>query len=133
MTTAAQRDTTTVTDRAVPKIAERAAGETAMGQVGHVACHTGELNGLDVATARIKVTSLAPAMGVSEERRPAMTGRRPRRLWSRRRVPTAGPTVVVTAVCGALALGLIMQRSAVLWRSGAARWLWQHGPGDPSV
>ncbi|MFI9831015.1 hypothetical protein ACIHIX_25440 [Streptomyces sp. NPDC051913] len=136
MTAAAQRDTTTLTYRTVPKIAAWAAGETTSSRMGHVACHTGELNGLDVVTARIQVTSLAPAMGVSEERRAAMTGRRPRRLWSRRRVPTAAvPAVVATVACGALALvlDLIMVRSAALWPSDAARRLWQHGPGDPSV
>lgn len=97
MTAAAQRDTTTITDRAVPTFAERASVETATGQIGHVACHAGELNGLTVAAARIRVQRVCGAVAL------------------------------------ALALGMIMQRSAVLWRSGAVRWLWQHGPGDPSV
>ncbi|SNX66590.1 hypothetical protein SAMN06272735_8481 [Streptomyces sp. TLI_55] len=171
MTAATQRGTTTVTDQAVRKIAERAADESATAQAPgtaasahacraranldvslpcppppaetvhspheHVADHTGELTGIDVTSARIRVTSLAPATGVGQEHRSAPADRAPRRLSSRRRVPAAVLSAVATAVCGVLALDLVLvhaaHHSTALWRSETVRRLSQHGPGDRSV
>ncbi|OIK26403.1 DUF6286 domain-containing Asp23/Gls24 family envelope stress response protein [Streptomyces malaysiense] len=174
MTTAAQRGTTTVTDRAVRRIAERAAEETLAGRTSkaaasvdghrarvaldvtlpypapltetvrglreHVVARTRELTGLDVPAARIRVTSLAPVAGGTGEAGtcPAPpAGRTPRRLWSRRRVPAAAQAALAAAVCGALALDLVMvhaaHRPAAGWRVAAAHWLSEHGPGDRPV
>ncbi|GAB2926133.1 DUF6286 domain-containing Asp23/Gls24 family envelope stress response protein [Streptomyces heilongjiangensis] len=195
MSTAAQRGTTTIADRAVRRIAERAADEalaerTSRAAVSvqghrarvaldvalpypaplsesvrslqeHVAGRTQELTGLDVPTARVRVTSLTPLAGADEgtgehgpspaappapeagadgeaaERRPAAAARTPRRLWSRRRVPVAVLAALGAAVCGALALDLVMvhaaHRPAAAWRVDAVHWLSEHGPGDRPV
>ncbi|NEC16953.1 Asp23/Gls24 family envelope stress response protein, partial [Streptomyces parvus] len=149
MIPAAARGTTTVSARAVAKIAQQAATETpnAVGTVRgtatvrgqraevsvrlglpwpadlgrragevqrHVASRTGELTGLSVRMARLRVARLqrptgtgagagAGATVVFETTAPAARGRRvPRRWWSARPAP-----VVVTALLGAAAAGLL--------------------------
>ncbi|HEY8986834.1 MAG TPA: DUF6286 domain-containing protein [Streptomyces sp.] len=174
MTSAARRGTTTVTERAVRRIAERAAAETSTGRASkavasvdgrrarvaldvtlpypapltetvrglqdHVTDRTRELTGLDVTTARIRVTSLAP-LAVGDTRtgghEAAPDGRTPRRLWSRRGVPAAVLAASLTAVCAALAVDLVVvhvaHAPAAGWRVETAHWLSGHGPGDRSV
>lgn len=98
-TAAAQQGTTTVSERAVRKIAER-----------HAVARTRELTGLEVPTARVDVVALA-APGYSRPPIPPAeesAGRRTTtRRWSGRRVPVALLTSLATVACGALALDLI--------------------------
>ncbi|MEV7978858.1 DUF6286 domain-containing protein [Streptomyces sp. NPDC086519] len=122
---AADRGRTSIADLVVVKVAGIAARE---------------LTGLDVPTARIRVTSLAPVAGGSGESgtpQAPPAGRTPGRLCSRRRVPDAVLAAVAAVACGALALDLVMvhaaHRPAAVWRVEAVRWLSEHGPGDRSV
>lgn len=98
------------------------------------------MTGLDVATARVGVTSLAPPrysrapVSPAEETNSPGT---PRRWWSARRTPVALLTSAAALACGALALDLIQvhtaHRTAAAWRVSAVHWLSGHGPGDPAV
>ncbi|MEV8542872.1 DUF6286 domain-containing protein [Streptomyces sp. NPDC051572] len=171
---AAQRGTTTVSERAVRRIAERATVEALPGRTAraaatvrggraevslgvtlpypapladgardvqrHVVERTRELTGLDVPTARVSVTSLAPPkysrapVPPAEETNSPGT---PGRWWSARRTPVALLTSSAALVCGALALDLVQvhtaHRAAAAWRVSAVHWLSGHGPGDPAV
>lgn len=171
---AAQRGTTTVSERAVRRIAERATTEALPGRTAraaatvrgrkaevslgvtlpypsaladgvrdvqrHVVDRTRELTGLDVPTARVDVTSLAPPrysrapVPPTEE---TNSPRTPGRWWSGRRTPTALLTTSAALACGALALDLIQVHTAhhpaAAWRVSAVHWLSAHGPGDPAV
>ncbi|MEU6840433.1 DUF6286 domain-containing protein [Streptomyces sp. NPDC046716] len=180
MTAPARRGTTVVSERAVRKIAERAAVEaaptgsrpakdTAKGSAtvrgrradvalevalpcqaslsdtvrrvqSHVSDRTRELTGLHVGTPRVGVTALLPAgpewsAPVPETAVPA--GRTPLRWWSPRRLPTGLLTLAGTALCGALALDLVLvhlaHRPAALWRTESVHWLTGHGSADPAV
>ncbi|MFE6888434.1 DUF6286 domain-containing protein [Streptomyces sp. NPDC057694] len=180
MTAAAQRGTTVVSERAVRKIAERAAVEaapagarpvkgTAKGSAtvrgrradvaldvalpcqaslseavrhmqSHVSARTGELTGLRVDTPRVGVTTLLPARpgwNAQGADAPPSAERTPLRWWSPRRLPTGLLTLAGTAVCGALALDLILvhlaHRPAALWRTESLHWLTGHGSADPAV
>jgi len=174
--TAAQRGrgTTTVSERAVRRIAERATAEALPGRAAratatvpgrtaevslgvtlpypspladavrniqhHVVDRTRELTGLDVPTAQVNVTSLAPPrcsrppVSPPEE---TNSPRTPGRWWSGRRTPTALLTTSAALACGALALDLIQvhtaHSAAAAWRVSAVHWLSGHGPGDPAV
>ncbi|WP_416960508.1 DUF6286 domain-containing Asp23/Gls24 family envelope stress response protein [Streptomyces sp. Agncl-13] len=169
-----QRGTTTVSERAVRRIAERATAEALPGRTAqaaatvrgrkaevslgvtlpypssladgvrdvqrHVVDRTRELTGLDLPTARVNVTSLAPPrysrapVSPPEETNSPST---PSRWWSGRRIPTALLTSSAALACGALALDLIQvhtaHRAAAAWRVSAVHWLSGHGPGDPAV
>jgi uncharacterized alkaline shock family protein YloU len=106
----------------------------------HVLDRTRELTGLDVPTARVNVTSLAPPrysrapVSPPEETNSPST---PRRWWSGRRTPTALLTTSAALACGALAVDLIQvhtaHHAAAAWRVSAVHWLSGHGPGDPAV
>ncbi|MER5949455.1 DUF6286 domain-containing Asp23/Gls24 family envelope stress response protein [Streptomyces sp. NPDC001904] len=180
MTTAAGRGTTVVSERAVRKIAERAAVEavpagarrgedTAKGSAtvrgrradvalevalpcqaslsdtvrrvqSHVADRTRELTGLHVDAPRVGVTALLPARpGWSAPLPDAQLsgGRTPLRWWSPRRLPTGLCTLALTALCGALALDLVLvhlaHRPAAPWRTESVHWLTGHGSADPAV
>ncbi|MFJ8487465.1 DUF6286 domain-containing Asp23/Gls24 family envelope stress response protein [Streptomyces sp. NPDC094038] len=176
MTAAAERGTTTVSERAVRRIAERAVTEAlprrgasrATGAAAsvrggraelslgitlpypasladtvrdvqrHVTSRTGQLTGLDVASTRVTVTSLAaPRAPASPAAPQGDEGRTPRRRWSQRRVPVAVLTALAAASCGALAFDMLQvhtaHRAAAPWRVGAVDLLSGHGPGDPAV
>lgn len=106
----------------------------------HVLERTRELTGLDVPTARVGVTSLAPPrysrapVSPAEETNSPST---PGRWWSGRRTPVALLTSSAALVCGALAVDLVevhmAHRAAAAWRVSAMHWLSGHGPGDPAV
>ncbi|MEU6614592.1 DUF6286 domain-containing protein [Streptomyces parvus] len=164
MIPAAARGTTTVSARAVARIAQQAATETpnAVGTVRgtatvrgqraevsvrlglpwpadlgrragevqrHVAARTGELTGLSVRVARLRVARLQrPAGGTVafETTAPAARGRRvPRRWWSARPTP-----VVVTALLGASAAGLLTADMASVHLFGNAPAAWRTGLVD---
>ncbi|MYT69080.1 MULTISPECIES: DUF6286 domain-containing protein [unclassified Streptomyces] len=180
MTAAAGRGTTVVSERAVRKIAERAAVEaaptgirpakdTARGTAtvrgrradvalevalpcqaslsdtvrrlqSHVSDRTRELTGLHVDAPRVGVTALLPARPgwsapVSDT--PVPAGRMPLRWWSPRRLPAGLLTLVLTVLCGALALDLVLvhlaHRPAAPWRTESVHWLTGHGSADPAV
>ncbi|WP_031050295.1 DUF6286 domain-containing Asp23/Gls24 family envelope stress response protein [Streptomyces sp. NRRL F-5650] len=175
MTAPAGRGTTTVSERAVRRIAERAVtealpggnasratgaaasvrggrAELSLGAVlpypppladtvrdvqRHVAARTGQLTGLDVASTRVTVTSLAVPRVPVPPAPEGDAGRTPRRWWSERRVPVAVLTAVGAAACGALAFDMVQvhaaHRTAAAWRAGTVDWLSGHGPGDPAV
>ncbi|PVC82517.1 DUF6286 domain-containing protein [Streptomyces sp. CS131] len=159
MIPAAARGTTTVSARAVARIAQQAATETpnAVGTVRgtatvrgqraevsvrlglpwpadlgrragevqrHVAARTGELTGLSVRVARLRVARLQRPTGgtvVFETTAPAARGRRvPRRWWSARPIP-----VVVTALLGASAAGLLTADMASVHLFGNAPAAWR--------
>ncbi|MFB6664323.1 DUF6286 domain-containing protein [Streptomyces parvus] len=176
MIPAAARGTTTVSARAVARIAQQAATETpnAVGTVRgtatvrgqraevsvrlglpwpadlgrragevqrHVASRTGELTGLSVRVARLRVARLQRPTGGTvafETTAPAARGRRvPRRWWSARPTP-----VVVTALLGASAAGLLTADMASVhlfgnapatWRTGLVDRLATTSPADGSV
>jgi len=171
---ASQRGTTTVSERAVRRIAERATTEALPGRAArataavrgrraevslgvtlpypssladgvrdvqrHVVDRTRELTGLDVPTAHISVTSLAPprySRAPTSPTEETNSPRTPRRWWSRRRTPAALLTSSAALACGALALDLIQvhtfHSAAAAWRVSAVHWLSGHGPGDPAV
>ncbi|WP_327402563.1 alkaline shock response membrane anchor protein AmaP [Streptomyces sp. NBC_01288] len=171
---AAQRGTTTVSERAVRRIAERATAEALPGRTAraaatvrggraelslgvtlpypapladgardvqrHVLERTRELTGLDVPTARVGVTSLAPPRYSRAPVSPAEKTNSPStpgRWWSARRTPVALLTSSAALACGALALDLVQvhtaHRAAAAWRVSAVHWLSGHGPGDPAV
>ncbi|MEU9405811.1 DUF6286 domain-containing protein [Streptomyces sp. NPDC048281] len=175
MTAAAERGTTTVSQRAVRRIAERAVTEIlprqgALRATGaaasvrggrtelslrmtlpypapladtvrdvrrHVTARTGRLTGLDVASTRVTVTSLAASRGPASPAPEGDEGRTPRRWWSQRRVPVAVLTAMAAVSCGALAFDMVQvhtaHRAAAAWRVRAVDWLSGHGPGDPAV
>ncbi|MEU9674950.1 DUF6286 domain-containing protein [Streptomyces parvus] len=165
MIPAAARGTTTVSARAVARIAQQAATETpnAVGTVRgtatvrgqraevsvrlglpwpadlgrragevqrHVAARTGELTGLSVRVARLRVARLQrPAGGTvvfEKTTAPAAQGRRvPRRWWSARPTP-----VVVTALLGASTAGLLTADMASVHLFGNAPAAWRTGLVD---
>ncbi|MFD8473814.1 DUF6286 domain-containing protein [Streptomyces globisporus] len=164
MIPAAARGTTTVSARAVARIAQQAATETpnAVGTVRgtatvrgqraevsvrlglpwpadlgrragevqrHVASRTGELTGLSVRVARLRVVRLQRPTGgtaVFETTAPATTeGRVPRRWWSARPTP-----VVVAALLGAAAAGLLTADMASVRLFGNAPAAWRTGLVD---
>ncbi|MET8979979.1 DUF6286 domain-containing Asp23/Gls24 family envelope stress response protein [Streptomyces sp. NPDC004539] len=180
MTAPARRGTTTVSERAVRRIAEQAAvealpgahqdrasgaaatvrgrraevslrvalpypvmlGDTVRDVQEQVTERTRHLTGLEVATARVAVTSFTrprsgPLPSADRADPPVPAPRTPRRSWSRRRLPVALVASVTAAGCGALALDMIRVhlsgRTAGAWRTGAVRWLSEHGPGDHLV
>ncbi|MFD4596033.1 DUF6286 domain-containing protein [Streptomyces rubiginosohelvolus] len=163
MIPAAARGTTTVSARAVARIAQQAATETpnAVGTVRgtatvrgqraevsvrlglpwpadlgrragevqrHVASRTGELTGLSVRVARLRVVRLQRPTGgtvVFGTTAPAAEGRVPRRWWSARPTP-----VVVAALLAASAAGLLTADMASVRLFGNAPAAWRTGLVD---
>ncbi|MEU5331132.1 DUF6286 domain-containing protein [Streptomyces parvus] len=162
MIPAAARGTTTVSARAVARIAQQAATETP-NEVGtvrgtatvrgqraqvsvrlglpwpadlgrragevqrHVASRTGELTGLSVRVSRLRVVRLQRPTGagpaaVFETTASAVEGRVPRRWWSARPTP-----VVVAALLGAAAAGLLTADMASVHLFGHAPAAWRTG------
>ncbi|MFB8051612.1 DUF6286 domain-containing protein [Streptomyces rubiginosohelvolus] len=165
MIPAAARGTTTVSARAVARIAQQAATETpnAVGTVRgtatvrgqraevsvrlglpwpadlgrragevqrHVASRTGELTGLSVRVARLRVIRLQRPTGgtvvFEKTTAPAARGRRvPRRWWSARATPVVG-----AALLGAAAAGLLTADMASVHLFGNAPAAWRTGLVD---
>ncbi|MEW1779959.1 DUF6286 domain-containing protein [Streptomyces sp. NPDC086777] len=106
----------------------------------HVVERIRELTGLEVPTARVGVTSLAPAMLAGPLAAPAGTAdakSTPRRWWSERRIPVALLTWAATLAFGTLAFDLarvhLAHRAAAAWRTSTVHWLSGNRPGGPAV